>query len=52
MDMPFMGYVVIDKSGRVVASDLVLSEAKGAAPDNIDEILSALDATRKAAAVP
>ena len=52
MDMPFMGYVVIDKSGRVAAADQVLSEAKGAAPKNISEILNALDATRKAAAVP
>ena len=52
MDMPFMGYVVIDKAGRVAAADQVLSEAKGAAPKNISEILNALDGTRKAAAVP
>ena len=50
MDMPFMGYVVINKSGRVAATDQVLSEARGAATNNIDEILNALDATQKAAA--
>ncbi len=52
MEMPFMGYVIIDRSGRVAAADQVLSEARGAAPDNIDEILSALDGVRKAVAVP
>ena len=50
MEMPFMGYVVIDRSGTVVAGDRVLSEAGGDAPDNIDKILSALDGARKAAA--
>lgn len=52
MEMPFMGYLVVDRSGRIIAGNRVLSEAKGAAPENIDEILTALDAARKAAAVP
>jgi Peroxiredoxin len=42
MDMPLMGYVVIDKSGKVVAGDQVLSEADGDAPHNVDLMLSAL----------
>jgi peroxiredoxin len=48
MEMPWMGYLIIDKSGRVAASDLQLSEAKGAGPANVDAILSALDASRQA----
>jgi peroxiredoxin len=47
MEMPWMGYLIIDKSGRVVASELVLSEAKGAAPENVDTILAALDDVRQ-----
>ena len=50
MEMPWMGYLIIDKSGRVVASDLQLSESKGAAPKNIDTILAALDGARQAEA--
>ncbi len=42
MDMPWMGYLIIDKSGRVAASDLQLSEAKGAGPATVDAILAAL----------
>jgi peroxiredoxin len=42
MDMPFMGYVIIDKSGKVVAGDQLLSEASGDAPHNVDLMLSAL----------
>lgn len=47
MEMPWMGYMIIDKSGRVVASDLQLNEAKGAAPENIDAILAAFDGSRE-----
>ena len=43
MEMPWMGYVIVDKTSRVVASDLQLAEAKGAAPKNVDTILAALD---------
>lgn len=49
MEMPFMGYVIIDKSGRIVAGDQVLSEAKGAAAKNIERILSALHSPSAAA---
>jgi len=42
MEMPFMGYVIIAKSGRIVGGEQILSEAKDAAPENIDEILQAL----------
>ena len=42
MDMPFMGYVIIDKSGKVVAGDQMLSEANGDAPHNVDLMLSVL----------
>jgi len=48
MDMPWMGYLVIDKSGRVAASELQLSEAKGAAPETVAAILGALDRSRQA----
>lgn len=48
MEMPWMGYLVIDKSGRIVATELQLSEAPGAAPENIDIILAALDGSRQA----
>lgn len=46
MEMPWMSYMIIDKSGRVAASDLQLSEAKGAGPANVDEILGALSEPR------
>jgi len=46
MAMPWMGYLIIDKSGRLAANDLQLSEAKGAAPANVDRILKALDTVR------
>jgi peroxiredoxin len=42
MDMPFMGYVIIGKSGNVVAGDQILSEADGDGPHNVDLMLSAL----------
>jgi hypothetical protein len=48
--MPFMGYVIIDKSGRIVDGEQVLSEAPGAANDSIDQILSALEEAQKAVA--
>lgn len=50
MQMPWMGYLIIDRSGRVVASELQLSESKGAAPKNVDEILAALDGAREGGA--
>lgn len=50
MDMPWMGYLVIDKSGRVAGSDLQLSEAKGAAPATVDTILTALKQAQQAEA--
>lgn len=50
MEMPWMGYLIIDRSGRVVASELQLSEAKGAAPENIELILSALERAQESAA--
>ena len=50
MDMPFMGYVIIDKSGKVVAGQQTsLSEAKGAAPANVDQLMSALSKARAGA---
>jgi len=49
MQMPFMGYVVIDKSGRIIAGEQVLSEAKGAADQNIDQILRALESVKSGA---
>lgn len=49
MQMPFMGYVIIDKSGRIVAGEQTsLSEANGAARSNADEILAALVEARQA----
>ena len=50
MEMPWMGYLIIDKSGKVAASDLMLSEATGAGPENVDAILAALDGTQQAEA--
>lgn len=53
MDMPFMGYVIIDKSGKIVAGEQTsLSEAKGAAPGNVDYLLAALDSARAAGSAP
>ena len=50
MEMPWMGYMIIDKSGRVAASDLMLSEAPGAGPESVDMILAALDGAQQAEA--
>ncbi len=50
MEMPWMGYLIIDKSARVAGSDLMLSEANGAGPKNVDTILAALDAAQQAEA--
>jgi peroxiredoxin len=50
MEMPWMGYLIIDKSGKVAGSDLMLSEATGAGPENVDAILAALDAAQQAEA--
>jgi peroxiredoxin len=52
MDMPFMGYVIIDKSGKVVAGDQMLSEANGDAPRNVDLMLSALSQVQTAEEQP
>ena len=49
MGMPLMGYVIIDREGRIVAREEALSEAKGAAPRNIDRILAALREVREPA---
>ena len=43
MEMPWMGYLIIDKAGKVAGSDLMLSEDPGAGPENVDRILAALD---------
>jgi len=43
MEMPWMGYLILDKSGRVVARELQLDESKGAGPKNVDRILAALE---------
>ena len=51
MDMPWMGYVIIDKSGKIVAGEQTgLSEARGAAPKNVDKLLAALSAARNSSA--
>jgi peroxiredoxin len=50
MEMPWMGYLIMDKSGRVAASDLQLSEAKGAGPANVNAILAALQQAQQAEA--
>lgn len=43
MGMPFMGYAIIGKDGKILAGEQAsLSEAKGAAPSNVDAILAAL----------
>lgn len=47
MRMPFMGYVIIDKSGKIVLSEqAALSEAKGAGPANVDKLLTELAKAR------
>ena len=43
MEMPFMGYVIVDASGRIAASEQVLGEQPGGGATNVDEILGALD---------
>lgn len=51
MDMPFMGYVVIDRSGTIIAGEQAsLSESKGAAAMNVDKLLAALAAARQESA--
>ncbi|MBI4571269.1 MAG: redoxin domain-containing protein [Chloroflexi bacterium] len=50
MEMPWMGYMIIDRSGKVAGSDLMLSEATGAGPENVDTILAALDRAQQAEA--
>ncbi|MEX2227872.1 MAG: hypothetical protein WEB52_15670 [Dehalococcoidia bacterium] len=53
MRMPFMGYVIIDKSGKIVAGQQTsLSEAKGAAPTNVDYVLAALNSARVGGGAP
>lgn len=47
MNMPWMGYVIIDKSGKIVSGEQMgLSEARGAAQQNVDKLLAALQKTR------
>lgn len=47
MAMPFMGYVIVDKSGKIVRGEQTsLSEARGAAPANVDQVLKALSEAR------
>lgn len=47
MEMPWMGYVIVGASGRIVAGEQTgLSEARGAAPANVDKILAAVSASR------
>ncbi len=47
MGMPFMGYVIIDKSGKIVAGEQAsLSELPGAAPANVNQLLAALASAR------
>jgi len=50
MEMPWMGYLIIDKAGKVAGSDLMLSEAPGAGPESVDMILAALDGAQQAEA--
>ena len=42
MGMAWMGYLVIDKSGRVVATNQNLSEQPGASVQSVSEILKAI----------
>lgn len=47
MEMPWMGYVIIGRTGTIVAGEQMgLSEAKGAGPANVDKLLRALEAAR------
>lgn len=51
MNMPWMGYVIIDKSGKIVSGEQMgLSEARGAAQQNVDKLLAALRKARGNAA--
>ncbi len=51
MPMPFMGYVIIGKDGTILAGEQTsLSEAKGAAPANVNQLLAALREARSASA--
>lgn len=51
MDMPWMGYVIVDTSGKIVAGEqTALSEARGAAAKNVDKLLAALSAARNTSA--
>ena len=51
MGMPFMGYVIVDKAGKIVGGEQTsLSEARGAAPANVDQLLKALSKSRAVAA--
>lgn len=43
MEMAWMGYLVVDKSGHVTAVNRSLSEALGAAPASVKEMLTAVD---------
>lgn len=53
MDMPFMGYVVIGKDGKILSGEqTALSEARGAAPSNVDQLLAALGEARQVSAPP
>jgi hypothetical protein len=47
MGMPWMGYVIIDKTGKIVSGEQMgLSEARGAAPKNVDKLLKSLSSAR------
>lgn len=48
MQMPFMGYVIIDKTGHIVAGEQVLSEAPGSESTNVDHVLEALERSQEA----
>jgi peroxiredoxin len=51
MGMPWMGYVIIDKSGKIASGEQMgLSEARGAAPKNVDKLLSALSSAKASSA--
>lgn len=51
MGMPWMGYVIIDKSGKIVSGEQMgLSEARGAAPQNVDKLLRSLSAAKSSKA--
>jgi len=50
MEMPWMGYVILDKSGRIVAGEQQIDESIGSGPRNVDRILAALEKSREATA--